>query len=164
MISVVIVFIFDWALRYSHAIELTLFLWHMPADATETVAEHRARLQPSSSLHAPVAAFFMFNCSGTDALPRRDVGSGKPCAVIEASYYIVYCHWPPLRIRTRVADFKIISAKRWLLLGPLHFHCTLVAVQKRAVQIKWAMQKVQLMDLSLSRVREYDSISSKFEP
>ena len=30
-----------------HAIELILFLWHMPADTTETVAEHSARLQPS---------------------------------------------------------------------------------------------------------------------
>ena len=40
-----------------NAIELTLFLWHMPDDATETVAEHSARLQPSINLHAPVAAF-----------------------------------------------------------------------------------------------------------
>ena len=38
----------------SHAIELTLFLWHTPADTTETVAEQSARLQPSINLHAPV--------------------------------------------------------------------------------------------------------------
>ena len=58
----------------------------MPADTTETVAEHSARLQPSINLHAPVTAF-MFSCSGTlpTVLPRRDEGSGKPCAVIEAS-------------------------------------------------------------------------------
>ena len=31
----------------SHAVEFTLFLWHMPADNTETVAKHSARLQPS---------------------------------------------------------------------------------------------------------------------
>ena len=59
----------------------------MPADTTETVAEHSARLQPSINLHAPVTAF-MFSCSGTDVLPWRNEGSGKPCAVIEALEYI----------------------------------------------------------------------------
>ena len=55
----------------------------MPADITETAAEHSARLQPSINLHAPVTAF-MFSCSGTDVLPQRDEGSGKLCAVIGA--------------------------------------------------------------------------------
>ena len=36
----------------------------MPADTTESVAEHGARLQPPINLHAPVTAF-MFSCSGT---------------------------------------------------------------------------------------------------
>ena len=36
----------------------------MPADTTETVVKHSARLQPSINLHAPVTAF-MFSCSGT---------------------------------------------------------------------------------------------------
>ena len=36
----------------------------MPADTTEFVAEHSARLQPSINLHVPVTAF-MFSCSGT---------------------------------------------------------------------------------------------------
>ena len=36
----------------------------MPDDATEAVAEHSSRLQPSINLHAPVTAF-MFSCSGT---------------------------------------------------------------------------------------------------
>ena len=40
--------------RWSHAIELTLFLWHMSDDATEGVAEYSSRLQPSINLHAPV--------------------------------------------------------------------------------------------------------------
>ena len=35
----------------SHAIELTMFLWHIPADTTETVAEHSIRLQPLINLH-----------------------------------------------------------------------------------------------------------------
>ena len=56
----------------------------MPDDATEGVAEHSSRLQPSINLHAPVTAL-MFSCSGTNVLPWRDEGSGKPCAVIEAS-------------------------------------------------------------------------------
>ena len=50
--------------RESHAIELTLFMWHMPDDATEGVAEHSSRLQPSINVHAPVTAF-MFSGSGT---------------------------------------------------------------------------------------------------
>ena len=37
---------------------------YMLDDATEGVAEHSARLQPSINLHAPVTAF-MFSCSGT---------------------------------------------------------------------------------------------------
>ena len=55
----------------------------MPDDATEGMAEHSSRLQPSISLHAPVTAF-MFSCSGTDVLPRGDERSSKPSAVIEA--------------------------------------------------------------------------------
>ena len=42
--------------RYSHAIEFTLFLWHMPDDATEVVVEHSSRLQPLINLHALVTA------------------------------------------------------------------------------------------------------------
>ena len=37
---------------------------NLPDDATEGVAEHSSRLQPSINLHAPVTAF-MFSCSGT---------------------------------------------------------------------------------------------------
>ena len=48
----------------------------MPDDTTEGVAEHSSRLQPSINLHAPVTAF-VFSCSGTDVLSRRDEGSGK---------------------------------------------------------------------------------------
>ena len=54
----------------------------MPDDATEGVAEHSSRLQPSINLHAPVTL-----CSAAlvpNVLTRRDEGSGKPCAVIEA--------------------------------------------------------------------------------
>ena len=43
----------------SHAIELTLFLWHMPDDATEGVAKHSSRLQPSINLHAPVTVQYI---------------------------------------------------------------------------------------------------------
>ena len=45
---------------------------------TETLAKHSARLQPSINLHAPAL------CSAPNVLPRRDEGSGKPCAVTEA--------------------------------------------------------------------------------
>ena len=31
----------------------------MPADTTETVVEHSAKLQPSINLHAPVTAFYV---------------------------------------------------------------------------------------------------------
>ena len=33
--------------RQSHAMELTLFLWHLPDDTTESITEHSSRLQPS---------------------------------------------------------------------------------------------------------------------
>ena len=33
-----------------YAVKLNLFLWHMPADTTEGVAEHSTRLQPSINL------------------------------------------------------------------------------------------------------------------
>ena len=50
----------------------------MPDDATEGVAEHSSRLQPTINLHAPVTAF-MFSCSGT-----RDLhGPGGPRAGAE---------------------------------------------------------------------------------
>ena len=54
----------------------------MPDDATEGVVKHSYRLQTSINFHAPGTAF-MFSCSGTDALHRRDEGSGKPWGVIE---------------------------------------------------------------------------------
>ena len=46
----------DTASWWCHAVELTLFLWHMPDDATEGVAEHSSDLQQSINLnlHAPV--------------------------------------------------------------------------------------------------------------
>ena len=45
-----------WSHHDSHAVELTLFPWHVPDDATEDVAEHSSRLQPSINLHARVTA------------------------------------------------------------------------------------------------------------
>ena len=71
----------------SCTVELTLSPWHMPDDAIEGVDKHSSRLQPSNNLHAPVTPL-MFSCSGTDVLPRRFEGSGKPCAVDRASLYI----------------------------------------------------------------------------
>ena len=56
---------FDRAHIYpSHAIVLTLFLWDMPADTTETVVGNSAWLQPSANSHATVTSL-MFSCSGT---------------------------------------------------------------------------------------------------
>ena len=61
-------------------------MWHMPDDATEGVAEHSSRLQPSINLHAHLHP----SCSAAlvpNVLPRtpwRDEGSDKPCAVIKA--------------------------------------------------------------------------------
>ena len=68
-----------------HAVELTLFLWHMP----ESVAEHSfvgcnlpSICIPSYSLLCSVALI-------PNVLLRRDEGSGKPCAaVIEALQHI----------------------------------------------------------------------------
>ena len=52
----------------------------MPDDVIEGVAELSSWLQPSVNLNSPVTAF-MLNCYGNDVSPKRDDGSGKPCAV-----------------------------------------------------------------------------------
>ena len=106
--------------------ELTLFLWHMPDDTTEGLAEHSSRLQPSINLHAPVTAALVPN-----VLARRDEGLGKPCIVIEASVY-----WPPLRIRTWAAGLKIISGDHYTTTAlPLHTitgtYCNHIVIHKR---------------------------------
>ena len=76
-------------------------------------------MQPSVNLHAQLQPL----CSAApvpSVLPRRDEGSGMPCAVIEALVY-----WPPLRIRTRAAGFKIVSGDHYTTTAhPLHCHCT----------------------------------------
>ena len=56
----------------------------MPDDATESVATHSSRLQPSIICMPQLQPL----CSAAlvpNVLPRRDEGSGKLCAVIEAS-------------------------------------------------------------------------------
>ena len=67
--------------RWSHAIELTLFLWHMPDDATEGVADLGCNHQ---SICMPQLQPLCFAALVPNVLPRRDEGLGKPCAVIEA--------------------------------------------------------------------------------
>ena len=57
----------------------------MPANTTETVPEHSTRLQPSINLQDPVIEFVQLLWYLANVLPGRDEGSGKPCAVIEAS-------------------------------------------------------------------------------
>ena len=75
-------------LRWSHAFELTFISvayarWcHWRFDRSQLFS-----LQPSINLHVPVTVF-MFSCSGTDLLSKRDVGSGLPCAADRASYNI----------------------------------------------------------------------------
>ena len=59
-------------------------MWYMPDDATEGVVEH---CFSDCNLHAQLQPL----CSAAlvpNVLPRRDEGLGKPCAMIEASYYI----------------------------------------------------------------------------
>ena len=55
----------------------------LPDGATEGMAKHSSRLQPSINVHDPVTAF-MLSCFCSKVQLRRDEGSSKPCAVIEA--------------------------------------------------------------------------------
>ena len=73
--------------RQSHGIEfeLTLFLWNVSVDTNESVAKPQLEAATINQLHAPVTAF-MLNCFDTYALPRRDEGSGKFCAVISDNW------------------------------------------------------------------------------
>ena len=66
-------------------------MWHMPADTTETMAEHSTRL------HAPVTAF-MFSCSGTDVLPYRMTPSVRHAAIEVHYYYYYYPKWMKTRV------------------------------------------------------------------
>ena len=54
----------------------------MSDDATEGVAEHSSRLQPSIHFHTlqPLCLAALI----PNVLPRKNEGSDKPCAVIEA--------------------------------------------------------------------------------
>ena len=77
--------------RESHAIELTFFLWLIPDDATEGVTEHSSSAAtinqfacPSYSLYVQLLWYPMYY------IPRRDEGSGKPCAVCSDRSLIVY--------------------------------------------------------------------------
>ena len=47
----------------------------MPADTTETVAEHSARLQPSINLHAPVTAFKLDPAREPVCTPYRELAN-----------------------------------------------------------------------------------------
>ena len=52
-------------------------------DTTDDVAEHSSRLQPSINLHHCMPRLKPL-CSAAlapNVLPRKDEGSGKPCAV-----------------------------------------------------------------------------------
>ena len=63
-----------------HAVELTLFMWHMPEGVAEHSflgCNHQPTCMPSYSLYVQLLCYPMY-------YPFRDSGSGKPCAVIEA--------------------------------------------------------------------------------
>ena len=65
-----------------YAVELTLFMWHIP----ERVAEHSFLDCNHQTTCMPMQLQSL--CSAAlvpNVLPRRDEGSGKPCAGIGAS-------------------------------------------------------------------------------
>ena len=99
----------SWRSERIMKIELTLFLWHMPDDATEGGTEHSPRLQPSIDLHARVTAFIFSLLWYPVYYPERMKAPGKAlCSDRNVSVY-----WPPLRIRTRAAGFKILSGDHY---------------------------------------------------
>ena len=84
----------------------------MPADTTETVAEHSARLQPSINLHVPVTAFHaqllwypMYYPGGMKAR-ESPVQWSKPHRIV-------------LPTQDSNPGGRIQNHKRW----PLHYHC-----------------------------------------
>ena len=64
-----------------HAVELTLFMWHMP----EGVVEHSFLGCNHQSTCMPQLQPLCSAALVPNVLPRRDEFSGKPCAVIGAS-------------------------------------------------------------------------------
>ena len=86
----------------------------MPADSTETVVEHSARLQPSINLHAPITAFYvqllwypMYYPGGMNSRVSP-VQWSKPHSILAPT-------------QDSNPGGRIQSHKRW----PLHYHCTL---------------------------------------
>ena len=74
-------------------------------EATEGVAEHSSRLQPSIKFHAPAVTAFMFSCSGTSK------GWRIGWAMCSDRSLIVYL------IRTRAAGFQIISGDHYTIIA-----------------------------------------------
>ena len=93
---------------------MTLFLWHIPDDATESVTKHSTKLQPTINLHAPVT-IFVFSISGPEVLPQMDEGSGKPSAVVPSAAIEPYSILAPTQVRTQtqVAGFEIRSSNHF---------------------------------------------------
>ena len=120
---------FGWTLRESNAIELTLFMWHTPADTTEAVAEHSARLQPSINLHAPVTAF-MISCSGTQCTTPEGWRLGWVLAVQWSKPHSILAPTQDSNPGRRIQNHK-----RW----PLHYHCTHTQMTTRAGSLVYVL-------------------------
>ena len=124
---------FCWALRQRYAIELTSFLWHVPADTTETVTEHSARLQPSINLHDPVTAL-MLSCSGTDVLPQT-----SPLLKYFRFHFYQWLHWYSSLPKTyafkhiiefaNVCLFEDDSNQKYILRGNYFYHTICVSMK-----------------------------------
>ena len=121
--------------RQSHEIELTLFLWHIPDDATEGVAEHSSRRQPSINLHAPLTSMTMmittikndddindFEVSIDDSEYDYDNEEGTPTTMmtmtvmtstIAMSRWRWRWRWRQLRPRRWIDDYEMMTLVMW---------------------------------------------------
>ena len=76
-------------------------MWHiMPDDVTENAAEYSLLGCNHQRVCTSYSLYVQLLCYSTNVLPRGDEGSGKLCAVIEASLYWLLA---PLRIQTPAA-------------------------------------------------------------
>ena len=98
----------------SYAVELTLFLWHTPADIAELWSNtaqgcnHQSTCMPSYSLYVQLLWYPMYYPGGMKA-QVSPVQWSKPHSILA-----------PLRIGTRATGFKIIKGDYYFTTA----HCT----------------------------------------
>ena len=121
-----------------------------------------------SNLQAPVTAF-MFSCSGSDVLPWKDDGSGKPCAVDLVIFTWLYTHsrsQDALNISQR--PFMIINIQlKQTMRNKMNSRCSIrynLPQSFRLVSGYWISSRGRILEFLFHRQYEQSSSLQYFHP